>query len=96
MINKYILILHVDYVYIFIYLKRNYYIKIHRTAEIRKMNFWCMSLGLALVFYNALTEVCADLGSRNAVSLISSFLYENKISFAVIINCGTAGNCGSV
>ncbi|KDR16070.1 hypothetical protein L798_10082 [Zootermopsis nevadensis] len=74
----------------FMCLKTHRYIKVLRIAEIGTMNYWWVYFGFSLAFHNTLTGVYADFVSRNTLSLIRSFLYENKISFAVVINCRTA------
>jgi hypothetical protein len=51
-----------------------------------------MWLGIALTVRSTVTEVCAEFVSRNTLTVISSFLYEYKLSFAVIIHCGTKGD----
>jgi hypothetical protein len=51
-----------------------------------------MWLGIALALRSTVTEVCAQFASRNTLTVISSFLYEYKLSFAVIIHCGTKGD----
>jgi hypothetical protein len=59
------------------------------------MDFGTMSnlyvcLGIVMTFHDNLIR--ADSFNRDTLTLISSFLDENQITFAVIINCGTAGN----
>ena len=54
------------------------------------MKCWCLLLAAVLTLRSNSTR--ADFVNENVLTLVSSFLDENGITFLVVINCGAAGN----
>jgi hypothetical protein len=53
------------------------------------MDSWCILLGLAMILHSRLIQT--EFVNNVTQKLISSFLYEYRISFAVFIGCGAKG-----
>lgn len=54
------------------------------------MDNWCMLFGLAMILHSRLTQT--EFVESVTQKLISSFMNENQINFAVFINCEAPGN----
>jgi hypothetical protein len=66
------------------------YIRRLRITKSVTMDNWCILLGLAMILHSRLIQT--EFINNVTQKLISSFLFEYRISFAEFIGCGAAGN----